>query len=116
MSERIIARSLWRASEATSRWSSPLASNTSLRPERPDDLLPDPAALADALDEIQVTVAAGRLLANKHADVVRNKSQKINQKQIVSIKCSTTYLGTNMASALAGILDEIRITHRHRSS
>ena len=38
-----------------------------LAPERPDDLLPDPSAGADALDEIQVTMAPGRLLAHEHA-------------------------------------------------
>ena len=38
-----------------------------LAPERADDLLPDPSAGADALDEIQVTMAPGRLLAHEHA-------------------------------------------------
>jgi hypothetical protein len=38
-----------------------------LAPERPDDLLPDPSAVAHALDQIQIAVAAGRLLAHEHA-------------------------------------------------
>ena len=38
-----------------------------LAPERPDDLLPDPSTVAHALDEIQIAVAAGRLLAHEHA-------------------------------------------------
>jgi hypothetical protein len=51
-----------------------------LAPESTDDLLADPAALAHALDQVQIGVAPGRLLADEHADVVRHYPAKSNIK------------------------------------
>jgi hypothetical protein len=38
-----------------------------LAPQSPDDLLPDPAALAHALHQIKIAMAPGDFLAHEHA-------------------------------------------------
>ncbi len=55
-----------------------------------DGPLAHPATLAQALDEVEVGVASGRLLSDKHQIVVRMDHVKVKEITEIIRKCSTT--------------------------
>ena len=61
-----------------------------LAAERADGALAHPLALADALDEVEVAVPPGDLLADEHRSVVPPDKPRINRNPYKTAKCSTT--------------------------
>jgi hypothetical protein len=61
-----------------------------LAPQGVDDPLAHPPVLAHTLDEIEVAMASGGFLADKHQSGVRTQSQRIKENMQKQRKCSTT--------------------------